>query len=120
MTINFQEYCEDILDQHIGLMSSEQIKEAMAGYQACVAPKLKTEKTSDSKLKLAELKSKLARLVSSQKIAIERNSDKDISTAEAFVKQAEEALEGKATKANLLVLISLNSEVSRYINSQSI
>ncbi|MCK7579287.1 MAG: hypothetical protein MZV65_28525 [Chromatiales bacterium] len=33
-SITFQEYCEDHLDLHIGLMSEQQLTEARAGYQA--------------------------------------------------------------------------------------
>lgn len=116
--MTFQEYCEDILDLHTGLMSETEIAEAMAGYRKWTAPKEKAAKHPDAKLKLAELRAKVERFISSQKIAIERNGDKDLSIVKAFVEQAEEALNGKPKKADLLALITLNSEASRHINDQ--
>lgn len=37
--MTFEEYCEDFLDLHIGLMSEQQITEARAGYQALINAK---------------------------------------------------------------------------------
>ncbi|RLJ20014.1 hypothetical protein DJ031_06810 [bacterium endosymbiont of Escarpia laminata] len=116
--ITFQEYCEDILDQHTALMSIEERRQAYAGYRKMVAPKAKTERHPDAKLKLAELRAKVERFMVSQKVTIERNAGKDLSIATAFVEQAETALNGKAKKADFLALITLNSEASRHINGQ--
>ena len=117
--MTFQEYCEDLLNRHTGLMSTEERNEAYAGYRQMIAPKAKNEKHPDARLKLAELKAKVTRLVASQKITKERNADKDLSIVAAFIEQAEAALNGKSRKADYLALITLNSEASRHINGQA-
>lgn len=62
--ISFEEYCEDFIDQHIGLMSDEQLKDAKAGYADFVRTREKTpaEKAKHEKaLKKAKESRKLAK-----------------------------------------------------------
>jgi hypothetical protein len=120
--MTFEEYCEDILDRHIGLMGEDERAEAYASYKAWMAPKKKAvvERHPDSKLKLSELEAKVERLLASQKIAIERAKNANAAVAKEFVRQAEAALAGKHTKADLLSLITLSSQASRQLNDQSL
>jgi len=117
--MSFQDYCEDNLDLQTGLMSAAQIAEARASFHA-VSEKVKVEKHKDAGLKLAELIAKVSRLAASQSIAIAKAAEqgKDASIAKLFVAQAEQALTGKAKKADLLNLITLSSEASRCLNAQ--
>jgi len=116
--LTFNEYCEDFLDQHIGLMSDAELATAKAGYNALFVTVKKVAKHADAGMKLDALKSKVARLVASQKINVERAEVSDLSTAKAYIAKAEAALSAKTKKTDLLELITLNSEVSRFINSQ--
>ena len=118
MTISFEAYLEDILDAHIGLMSSNEITSARHGYNAFIAKPAKSAVHQDSGLKLGELRSKVERFVSSARITIERNKGKDLTMIRTFAAKAESTLKGRCTKASLLALITLNSEASRHINNQ--
>jgi hypothetical protein len=115
--MSFQDYCDDILDLHTGLMSASQIAEARAAF-AAAGKKEAVAKHPDAGMKLAELIAKVSRLAGNQKIAIERAAGKDASIAQLFVDSAEKALAGKPKKAELLNLITLNSEASRSLNAQ--
>lgn len=117
--MTFQDYCDDILDQHIGLMSEEELQKAIASYKNWMAPKEKIENHPDSKLKLNDLKAKVERLLASQKIAVVRAAGKDVALVEAFIVQAEEALSRKAKKSELLALITLSSDASRNLTQQA-
>lgn len=93
--------------------------EVCASCMNAKAPKVaKAEKHQDAHLNLADLKAKVSRLVASTKINIERNSDKDVSLCAEVVERAELLFSKKATKAELLDLITLNSEASRQLNNQ--
>jgi uncharacterized UBP type Zn finger protein len=93
--------------------------EVCASCMNAKAPKTtKTEKHQDAHLNLSDLKAKVSRLVASTKINIERNADKDVSLCIEVVSQAEVLFRKKATKAELLNLITLNSEASRQLNNQ--
>jgi hypothetical protein len=116
--MNFQTYCDDILDLHTGLMSAEQIAEARASFKAA-SEKVATAKHKDSGLKMNELIAKVTRLADSQSIAINKAQGLNTEIAQMFVAQANRALAGKAKKSDLLNLITLSSEASRAINSQS-
>lgn len=117
--MSFQTYCEDILDLHAGLMSAAQIAEARASFKAA-STKVATEKHRDAGLKLAELNAKVDRLLANQKISAVKAEEQglDASIVKLFVAQAEQALAGKAKKADLLNLITLSSEASRALNDQ--
>ena len=119
MAMTFEEYCEDFLDQHIGLMNQSERNEAYAGYKKLLQKsKTTTAKHPDSHLKVNELRLKIQRLIDGQKISIERNAEKDVSLARLFIRQATAALSGKTKKSELLELIDLNSDASRQINLQ--
>ncbi len=101
-------------------------KEALGDDQVCSVCKktsIKKEvavKHPDSGLKLSELKAKASRLINCQSYDIKKYSDTgfDLSKSQEVVKLGNEILSGKATKAKLLDLITLNSIASRFINSQ--
>lgn len=116
--LTFTEYCEDFLDVQVCLMSEKERSEAFEGYNTLFVKNERKEAHKDAGLKLPELKAKVSRLVSNQKIAIERNTDKDVSKARAFVSAAEN-LKGRITKDMLLNLITMSSGASREINRQS-
>jgi len=115
--MNFQNYCEDMLDLHTGLMSAAQIAEARASFKAA-SEKVATAKHKDSGLKLSDLIAKVTRLAASQSIAINKAQGLNTEIAQIYVAQANKALAGKAKKADLLNLITLSSEASRLLNSQ--
>jgi len=116
--ISFEDYVSDVLDLQVGLMSEKQIAEARTGYNKLFAPKPVVAKHRLSNVKVAELRKMIEHFVSSQKIAIERNSDKDLTIVKTFIAEAEKALAGRAEKAELLKLIDLNSEASRSLAAQ--
>jgi len=113
--ITFEDYCEELLDMHICLMTEQEIKEAYQGY---ITKPTKVEKHKWAHLKVGALRAKAENLIDCQRIAIERNADKDISLTIALVKYADELFSKKATKAQLLDLITKNSEASRILNAQ--
>lgn len=118
MKISFEEFVTDVLDLQFGLMTEQQIADAKAHYQDFTAPKPRQPKHPDAGKKVIELREKLDRLLKSQIIAAERNTDLNLSATKMFIAQATEALNGKAKKSELLQLITLNSEVSRDLNNQ--
>jgi hypothetical protein len=119
-TMSFEEYCEDIADVQIALLSDDQRANVFANYQAFTAPArtVKVEKHHDAQLKAVDVRAKLQRLVNDQKFAVVKYSALNVEFAKSFIARAEATLAGKATKAELLELITINSEVSRDLNSQ--
>jgi len=118
--LTFEDYCDDFLGLSIGLASESELNQARAGYKAIFAKPEKKERKEvhpDAWMKLDALKEKLSRLVASQKITIERNTDKDTSKVEAFV-AASESLKGRVTKAMICNLITMSSDASRDMNNQ--
>ena len=99
-------------------LTSSDVEVCACCLNATTVKTVKVEKHQDSHLKLADLKAKAERLVASQKINIERNSDKDTSLCAEVVKQGNVLFSRKATKQELLDLITLNSEASRQLNNQ--
>ena len=119
--LTFEDYLEDILDLHIGIMSDVEINSAKTGYIAFCAPTPKAATLvshPDSKMKLAELRNKVERFISSATITVERNQEKDLTLVLSFAAKAKSVLDGRHTKAALLDLITLNSEANRHMNSQ--
>lgn len=111
--MTFEDYQDDMLHGH---ESDPAI--AYANYLQFTRKASSKIKHPDHGLKLAELKSKVERLLNSQKITIERNGEKDTSLASSFVSAAEQALASNVKKADLLDLITMSSAASRHINSQ--
>ena len=122
MIISFEDYCEDILDLQITLMSVADLRECKAAYKNYVSPSkkvIKKENHPDSYLKLADLKAKAKRLISNQAYAVNKyRDDFDVSLSVNVVTKAAELFESKVTKAKLLDLITLNSQASRALNNQ--
>ena len=76
-------------------------------------------KHPDSKMKLAELEAKAKRLVASQEYAVNKYSNElDVSESVAVVEMSKKIFAKKATKAQLLALVTANSNASRKINDQ--
>lgn len=119
-TMSFETFCFDIADVQPALLSDAQRSAIFADYQAFVAPKRQAAavKHPDAGMKAADVRYKLARLVGDQKFDIAKHSKLNVEFAKAFVARAEAALAGKSTKAELLELITINSEVSRDLNTQ--
>ena len=129
MIISFEDYCEDILDLQITLMSVADLRECKAAYTSYINPaytsyinpakKVAKENHPDSHLKLADLKTKAKRLMSNQVYAVNKYGDSfDVSLSVSVVAKATELSESKVTKAKLLDLITLNSQASRALNNQ--
>jgi hypothetical protein len=65
MSISFEDYCEDYLDLHIALMSSEQLKDAQEGY----AKLLSNATSNKTKSQIAKHEKALAKAKESRKLA---------------------------------------------------
>ena len=72
-----------------------------------------------SSCKVSNLKSMVSRFISSQKISIERNSDKDIFANIAVVESYNTLMmKSRVLKSELIELIEMNSKASRILNNQ--
>jgi hypothetical protein len=79
---------------------------------------VKTVKHADSKLKAPQLLAKAIRLVASQEYAINKYPELDMKESKEVVNLAQKLFSKKATKAQLLALITANSNASRKVNNQ--
>lgn len=118
-TMTFEDFCDDILDLHVGMMTERQIADARLLYaNHGKSTKQNAEKHRDAHLSAGAVRQKLERLLASQKIAMQMHSHVDLTIANAFVAQAETALSRRTKKTDLLDLITMNSDVSRSIKNQ--
>jgi len=120
--ITFEEFCYDFRDLAPGLLEGEFLLEVRQDYKAFISTPWKTdvaEKHPDAGLKLAELKEKTTRLISSAEYSINKHGETlNVVAAIALVADAKAVFSGRATKAQLLELITRNSDVSRDLNNQ--
>ena len=117
--MTFNEFCDDILDLHVGMMTESQIADARLLYSNHgKTSKPGAPKHRDANLSAGAVRSKLERLLASQKIDMQKHSNVDLTIANAFVAKAEAALARRTKKADLLELITMNSDVSRSIKNQ--
>jgi len=117
--MTFEDFCDDILDLHIGMMTEQQIADARLLYSNHgKSAKPNAEKHRDAHLSAVAVRQKLERLLVSQKIDMQKYSHVDLTIANAFVAKAEAALARRTKKEDLLDLITMNSDVSRSIKNQ--
>ncbi|WP_295442554.1 hypothetical protein [uncultured Thiodictyon sp.] len=82
------------------------------------AGRAKISSHPDASMTLAALRARCERLVTSQKIAIERTTDvAAIAAARAVVAEGEQLLARRATKAELIAQAEANSAASRLMNA---
>lgn len=121
--MNFNEYIEDVLDLHTGLMSEEQVAEARKSFEQFMTPKKASETHPEMKKPVAELRARCERLVIGQSNAIARVSDKPefaaaLISAKAAVAEGKRILSMKrATKAEFIAHAEQNSAASRVMNA---
>jgi len=117
MRLTFEDYCDDIIGLSLGLAGNEEIAQARKTYKEWMKPVEKEDNHSDSNMKLGDLRNKAKNLTISQEYAINKYKDSfDVNFVEKHVRYAKELLSGKNTKAQLLDLITANSEISRDLN----
>jgi hypothetical protein len=121
--ISFNEYLEDILNLHAGLMTEEELASARKGYDAMCAPKKVAPAHPDSKMTVAELRARCERLVNGQSGAIARCENKpefaaSCVSARAAVAEGRRILAAKrATKAEYIAHAEQNAAASREMNA---
>ena len=120
--MSFNEYLEDMLDLHDGLMSDAELDSARKSYNTFVSQKSVTEHP-DMKLPLAQLRERCQRLVNGQSGAIARSADKPeyaaaITIASAAVAEGQRLLsEKRPTKAQFIAHAEMNANASRAMNA---
>lgn len=118
--MTFGDFCDDILGEMTGLMSQEEYRRAYAAYKKWMTPEKKEKKARhpDAWMTVNALRDRVAYLINSQRITIERHPELDLTEVKAFVAYVEKKLEGRVLKKDLLDIIDQNSEVSRNLNKQ--
>lgn len=121
--VSFNEYLEDVLDLHVGLMSEAALIEARKGYEAWSAPRKADAKHPDMKMSADELRSRCERLVAGQQYAMKKFADA-IGYESALVAACAAVAEGlrllslkRATKAEYIAHAAMNSDASRKMNA---
>lgn len=116
--ITFEEYCEDMLDQHIALMSDEELAVAKAAFNS-----LNTKPSAKVVIKetVKQLTTELARLAAMQERSISFAEAKglDVTPLSDFVELAKKALSVKTSKKDLVAAIEASREASRAMNAQA-
>lgn len=121
--MTFEEYIEDVLDLHIGLMSKQEIEERRRAFEAANKQEKREPADPDMKKPLAELREHTARLVAAQKRAVQKFAGTpgftDALTAASLAIAEGEALLAakKPTKAQFIAHKTSNSNASRMMNT---
>jgi len=121
--MSFQEYVEDVLDLHIGLMSKREIQDARKGYESFTAPRISDPKHPDMKKNVTELRARCERLVVGQSNAVAKFSgvsgyENALISARTAVAEGRRILSAKrATKAEYIAHAEMNSDASRKMNA---
>jgi len=122
--MSFEDFCDDVLNKSIGLLSANEIEQAQLAYQNWLKPNKQPTKPDhpDMKKPLSALIERTKRLVQSQKYAIEKFSDdpRYKSAIEAGLKAIEygEAIlaNKKSKKSDFIAHAEMNSTASRLFN----
>lgn len=130
-TMSFEEFLEDILDQHAGLMSDSALAAARAGYEEWVAPQKKAAtkpvaleingKPAKASEGLAYARRNAANQEKAMARAIARNANSQglaayLLAAQAAIDSAK-ALGEKPRKAEIAAAIRLNQAASQAANA---
>ena len=121
--MTFNEYLEDVLDLHVGLMSEREINDARESYKSFTAPRVADPKHPDMKKTATELRSRCERLVSGQSNAVAKFSgasgyESALIAARASVAEGRRILSAKrVTKAEYIAHAEMNSDASRKMNA---
>lgn len=116
--MTFDEFCFDIVGSApITAAEESQMRVDWMRYTQA-AKKVARVKHADEHLTASAVRAKLERLVASQRYDVNRYPHLQLDFAREFLAKADAALAARTKKADLLDLITLNSEVSRNINAQ--
>lgn len=119
--MNFDDFAEDVLGLHTGLMSSEERMQARAAYERWQEPATAaTPVHPDMKLQTHVLRQRCERLVAGQKTSVARaiGSVASLRLAAESVAFGEMLLSQKrTTKADFIKHATMNSDASRALNN---